>query len=444
MQQADDGQAHEAPSEPQGPDTDTPRWSIATRVAFRLVFAYQILYSFPFPLNMIPGTDILFGWYETLFVKMTVWTGAHILHLSRPIVYSPNGSGDSLFAWVQNLVQLMIAIAAAAIWTFLDRKRPSYRSMQEWLWLYVRIVLGSTLMSYGAFKVIKAQFPDLWLWRLLEPYGASSPMGLLWTFMGYSKTYNVFTGLVEFVGGALLFVPRLATLGALLAIGAMTNVFILNMSYDVPVKLYSFNLLLMAVYLMAPEGRRMLNVFVLNRPAAAVPHPALFRRKWLNVSVSVAQAGLLLYLGGFWLNQSYQQYKQVGDGAPKPALYGFYNVDEFIVDGQVRPPVFTDETRWRRFTFERYNLVGIVLAGGHVERYKIKLDKSKQSLEFTKTNDPSWKSRFAFDQPAADLITLSGEMDGKKIQARLRKVELKGFLLYERGFHWISESPVNR
>ncbi len=35
-------------------------------------------------------------------------------------------------------------------------------------------------------------------------------------------------------------------------------------------------------------------------------------------------------------------------------------------------------------------------------------------------------------------------MDGKKIQAKLRKVELKGFLLYERGFHWISESPVNR
>jgi hypothetical protein len=35
-------------------------------------------------------------------------------------------------------------------------------------------------------------------------------------------------------------------------------------------------------------------------------------------------------------------------------------------------------------------------------------------------------------------------MDGKKIQARLRKLELNNFLLNSRGFHWISEFPFNR
>ncbi len=75
-------------------------------------------------------------------------------------------------------------------------------------------------------------------------------MGLLWTFMGYSKTYNLFTGLVEFTAGALLFIPRLSTLGSLLSVGALANVLLLNLSYDVPVKLYSFNLLLMGLFLM--------------------------------------------------------------------------------------------------------------------------------------------------------------------------------------------------
>jgi hypothetical protein len=39
--------------------------------------------------------------------------------------------------------------------------------------------------------------------RLLKPYGESSPMGLLWTFMGYSTGYNLFTGGAEALGGLL-------------------------------------------------------------------------------------------------------------------------------------------------------------------------------------------------------------------------------------------------
>ena len=88
------------------------------------------------------------------------------------------------------------------------------------------------------------------LTRLLEPYGDSSPMGLLWTFMGASKGYSIFCGGVEMLAAILLFVPGCATLGALVAMGAMANVFMLNMCYDVPVKQYSFHLLLWS-----PAGR---------------------------------------------------------------------------------------------------------------------------------------------------------------------------------------------
>jgi len=149
-------------------------WGLPMRIAFRLVFAYEILYSFPFPLNLLPLADKIFSWYSALFAKMTVWTGAHILHLHTPLAYSFYAGGDSMFGWVENLVKLMLAVGAAIIWPVLDRKRHNYRSMQEWLWLYVRLVLGTAMISYGAVKVIKVQFPDLFLWRLLSPYGDSS------------------------------------------------------------------------------------------------------------------------------------------------------------------------------------------------------------------------------------------------------------------------------
>src|SRR5207248_10061575 len=116
-----------------------------------------------------------------------------------------------------------------------------------------------------------SQFPPPWQWRYLQTYGESSPMGILWTFMGASKSYTIFAGAVEMLGGILLFLPRLATLGALIGIAAMTNVFILNMSYDVPVKLYSFHLLAMGAFLILPEMKRLARFFVLNRPTETSP-----------------------------------------------------------------------------------------------------------------------------------------------------------------------------
>lgn len=414
-----------------------PRWSLATRLTFRLVFAYELLYSFPFPLRLLPWSEKLFGWYDALFNKMTVWTGAHILHLNSPLAYSLYLGGDSMFGWVENLVKLMLAVAAAVVWSLLDRKRLNYRSMQEWLWLYVRLVLGTAMISYGAFKIIKVQFPDLFLWRLLSPYGDSSPMGLLWSFMGYSRSYNLFTGLVEFIGGALLFVPRLATLGALVCVGAMANVFMLNVSYDVSVKLYSFNLLLMGVYLMASEARRLLGFFVLNRPVAPATHLPLFRRRWLNNAVLALQLILLIYVGASELYQSHLRYRRSGDGAPPPPLFGVYSVDEFIVDGQARPAVFTDNARWQRVTFERYNLMAIFPGDSPVQRYKIELDPAKKSVELHKITGGSWKADFTFQQPSPTQVTLRGEMDGKKVQASLRRIELKSMPLYGNGIHWI-------
>ena len=74
-----------------------------------------------------------------------------------------------------------------------------------------------TLLSYGTIKIIQTQFPFPSFDRLLERYGDSSPMGLLWTFMGYSRPYNFLAGACEASGGLLLFFRRTTTLGALVA-----------------------------------------------------------------------------------------------------------------------------------------------------------------------------------------------------------------------------------
>jgi hypothetical protein len=63
----------------------------------------------------------------------------------------------------------------------------------------------------------------------------------------------------------------------------MLNVVMLNFCYDVPVKLYSLNLLSLALFLTLPEAQKLLQIFVLNRSTAPsnLSQP-IFKQLWVQ------------------------------------------------------------------------------------------------------------------------------------------------------------------
>ena len=124
-------------------------------------------------------------------------------------------------------------------------------------------------------KAIPLQMGEPSLTRLLEPYGNFSPMGVLWASIGASFPYERFAGGAELLASVLLFIPQTALLGALVALIDSIQIFALNMTYDVPVKLFSFHLILLSTFLLAPDIRRLLGVFVFNRPVPKSSQPAL-------------------------------------------------------------------------------------------------------------------------------------------------------------------------
>jgi hypothetical protein len=276
------------------------QWNAGLKIAFRFVFSYFGLYCFPFPIGVLPYTEKPAEWYELLWHKVVPWVAQHVLHLSQPITIFSNGSGDTTYDYVKVLCFFVLAAVVTIGWSALDRNRANYARLHQWLNFYLRFTLGATLLSYGGYKVIPSQFPALWQSRYLETYGDASPMGILWTFMGASASYTIFAGAVEMLGGILLFVPRLATLGALVGMGAMANVFILNMSYDVPVKLYSFHLLLLSVFLVLPDLKRLTNFFILNRPAEPAPPALRFQRNWQNRTLLIWPVGVWYILRYFF------------------------------------------------------------------------------------------------------------------------------------------------
>lgn len=435
----------QAPETPAPTNEARPRWNPANRILFRFVFVYFILYILPFPLTNILSDEQVSSPYQKLQDVVVLWVGPHVLNTDVKI-YRPTGSGDTTYDYVLMFSLACVSAAVTAVWSLLDKKRPAYPRLFQGLRVYVRFYLAFMMLSYGAVKVIQSQFPSPGLDRLVQPFGDASPMGLVWTFMGASAGYNFFAGAGEMLGGLLLTTRRTTLLGALVTIGVMSNVAALNYCYDVPVKLFSSHLLLMAVFLVAPDLRRLIDFLVLHRPVSAVEYrPFLGRWKWLRYGALTLRTLVVVGFTGMLLTVAQESRKKFGDLAPRSPFYGIWNVEELETDGTNRPPLITDAGRWRRVIFDYPTVVSVHLMSGTPVRYGLKLDEEKKVLTVSSRRaETKWSADLAYTQPEEGVMTLEGTLEGKKIRAKLRRTDPGEFLLLNRGFNWINEYPFNR
>jgi hypothetical protein len=224
----------------------------------------------------------------------------------------------------------------------------------------------------------------------------------------------------------------------------MIQVFTLNMTYDVPVKLFSFHLILFSLFLLAPEGRRLINFFFTDRTTPASRQSPLFRSVRANRIAVVLQVAFGLYLMGMGLYTGIQRWNSFGGGRPKSPLYGIWNVEQMSVDGQVHPPLLTDQSRWRRVVFDFTTFMSFQRPDDTFQGYPSTISDQDKTLTLTKPTDKNWKASFTFTRPAPDQLTLEGSMDGHKIQMQLKLLDRDKFTLVNRGFHWINEYPFQR
>ena len=431
-----------APMEEGSREAAAPEWGPVKRTLFRFAFSYLSLYLLPLflqALALLPHGDAALGWYYRLCLPVVLWAGRHLLAVDA--TPQPSGSGDATADWVAAFCSLLLALAATVVWSLLDRRRTQYARLYEWLRVGIRYGLGLTLIEYGGIKIVPAQFTAPSLDRLLQPFGDASPMGLLWTFMGASAPYTIFAGLAEWLGGVLLFFRRTTLLGALVSMAVMTNVVMLNYCYDVPVKLLSSHLLVLAVFLAAHDLRRLANLLVLNRPAPAAPDPRLVQRRGLRNAALALQWVVAIGFSAFMIDSAWQERQ---DRTARSPLRGIWNVEALQVDGQAGPPPGAEALQWRRLILDRPGTFAVQLTSDFRRRYRLKLDEAHKTMALTKLDDPAWKSNLVYQRPAPDRLTVEGKLEGHEVRASLRRVAEPELLLTTRGFHWVNEVPFNR
>jgi uncharacterized membrane protein YphA (DoxX/SURF4 family) len=415
-------------------------WGLPRLLLFRFAFLYFAVYIFPFPLNVLPKVEPWAEKVDEVLRIPVVWFADVVLGLT--ITVFPAGSGDTTFNYVQILVFAIVSIAGALVWTAVG-KRGHDPALRDRFHIMLRYLLGYMMVSYGLAKVLTTQFsppsPD----RLAQQLGDFSPMGLLWTFMGFSTAYCVFTGAAEVLGGVLLFSRRTTTLGALVIIGVMINVVMLNSCYDVPVKLLSSHLLTMAVVLTLPDARRLLDVLVFHRPTAPALVRPPFRWRRLERLRGWIKAAFLVVTLGWNTYERYEHWQESTTTDERPLL-GRFEATGFYRGGVLQPRNLDDTSQWRSFGTSRWGYVMIRTMQGPSRGYRAVHVPIARLLFVLRTRDNSLSYGWLTYVRDGDNLVVRGLFDAVPIEARMTRVDHEKSELMGRGFHWINEVPYNR
>lgn len=405
-------------------------WSSFHKIAFRALFLYFILY-------------IALMLISPLFEVPLRWIGQKLFKINYEYSTSGNGSGDNTFAYLTLFATFVLTLLYTIIWGLIDRKSKNYNDLFYCFIAYLRVVLILVMLLYGFAKVFKLQFPSASLSHLLDPLSDFSPMGLAWTYMGFSKSFNVFIGLVEVIGGLLLIPRKTQTLGALIIIGAMTQVAMMNFCYDIPVKLFSVHLILMALVILLTDNR-FLKVFIENKAVTEYKyyhpiknkeyHKAIFWVKSIGLSI-------VIVLMSFFFYRSEKKREDNGKNLP---LYGIWETSSFVLNGDTLAPLITDNFRWRYLIVELKNRATVKTMDDAKHQFEFKVDSLAKEVTIHKKDPKSEDNLFNYDDSKHGILQLNGVLDSDTLNIVFRKIDHQKFNLNARGFNWINERPYNR
>lgn len=418
-------------------------WSVSKKAGFRFALVFFLSYIFHYPNGAYPN-PFLNPLTETLH-QFVIWFAAHVLHLAKPITAFTGGSGDTTYDYVLLLLIFVSSLVAATLWTLLDRKARNYNKLYYWLTVVVRFYVGIMMLEYGFVKVIKLQFPAPSLGRLLEPYGDSSPMGLAWTYIGYSTGFNYFAGIAEVSCGLLLLFRRTYVFGALLGVVVAGNIMVINYCFDVPVKLLSTALVVMSIFLLLRDAERLINVFFLNKtalPANLSPH--LFKKRWKNISLIAVKYLIIAYVLAGNISNDISAASYYGDKAKKPPLYGIYKVESFVRNKDTIAPLTTDTSRWNQLIISYANGAQIKLMNDSSKNVSFKIDTQIHHIVINTYTDTLIRFHFNYSKPQPGVLLLTGKWQRDSLKIKFNRVDETQFLLMRRGFHWVNEYPFNK
>ncbi len=402
-------------------------WNNYEKITFRFLFVYFICYV----LSIFTG-----GLWEPIIN----WLGTTIFNIEYEFSSNGRGSGDTTYAYLMLFLFFCFSLLSCLVWSLLGRKRKSYNQLQYGFLVGLRFILIFFMFTYGLVKIFHLQMPALSNSDLIQTLGNKSPMGLAWTFMGFSKTYSAFVGLAEVTAGVLLISRRTQTFGAIATVVMMLNVFMMNLCFDIPVKIFSFHLMLMGVLILMADFKRLFGVLIVNKNIGSYtiyPQQSKEDRK----IILIAKCVLFVIITTLFILTSYPRYK-IRYVNPKAPLYGIWKVTKFQKNNLNHFSKLSLNKKWVYVAIDQKKYASIKTFDDKLIPYKFEIDTINHSIIFgtfkaKKLDTLTYKK-------VDSLLLISGIIQKDTLKIELKQKSSEDFLLRSRGFHWLNEYPLNR
>ncbi|HTU63174.1 MAG TPA: hypothetical protein VMF89_32160, partial [Polyangiales bacterium] len=327
------------------------------------------------------------------------------------------GTDRTLDYYVVALLLIVSCVFAAALSLTRDRDR----QLLDWLSGYLRLMLACTMLLYGLCKLFPLQFHMPGPRALTMKIGELEPWEVMWLFMGVSLPYTVFAGLAEILGGALLLWRRTSLLGALILLIVMGNVALMDLCYDVDMKLYACHLVLAISVVLAPELPRLLRALL--APDSGLRAGA----RWQHV----ARFAIFLLFTGQTLHWCWTATQE---GSGKHPLHGIWTVQSAADGGTCRAPQDWHTVAIQRGSFttidrdhtrKLYKLDAQKLDSGGVTLLDVDTNKAVATLSATAKNPQE--------------LLLAGDFAGEPFQLALRRSDDTRLTTHR--FAWTHDLP---
>jgi hypothetical protein len=420
--------------------TDPPAGphGVTRRAAERFALVAFGLYHLPLFLNNYPSLGGGSGGFSEglavswghVFTRPGLWLARVLFGMTGPMTMASAGdNGDVGEEFARLILSVVIGVVVAVVWTTADRKRPRAPWVEGALRVMLRYSIALGLVSYAVAKILPQQFPPLGPSNYESRVGELTPMRLLWTFMQYSRPYSLFGGVMESLAIVLLCVRRTATLGALVTLVVMTNVALMNIAYDVQVKLYASMIVVSAGVLVLYDARRLLAVFVTNRGVGPASQPTLFEGR---LPGSLRWAIKLLLIGSVTASSvAAFPFEAPTRVASATGISGAWGVTSFTRDADA-----TDATAgpsWRRLLVDDGSLA-VRLDDDAMMRCRRTTTADASTLAFACAKGRSGEMRWTV---AGTQLHLDGMFAGVKMSLSARRLDEKDYPLMRGGFHVI-------
>jgi len=404
----------------------------------RFVFLYLLFYIYPYGFEYIQELDTN---DITIWEDITVWFGEWFIGWEMDKERLLKGF-DSKYDYSRFLLIAILSILGTTVWMMIDSKvKSDYDSKLRTLTRTIlRYHLGLTLIIYGLSKVLMLQFGEMDLDKLESTIGSRNGMGFLWTFMSYSKFYTMSTGWIELIGGVLLLFRRTTAFGTYIIFISMVNVVLIDIGYDVRVKMFAIHLLLMTILLMVNDFNRMINFFFLNKPTKPLVEQALFSKGIYRTIGYILKGILLLYfmVSSFYIYKGRVNKHKINKYT---SMTYFHDVETYIINGDTIPE--TDETRWESISINgnsyRPETLKITNAAGKRDYYSFTADTIQKTIKISRKKSPEVYN-FRFEELLNKEFVFEGSSsEGDSIWIKTKSKSLKDYPLTASGIRWITD-----